>query len=265
MDRGALAQIVEAAELAPDDIVIEVGAGRGVLTRELAARVRRVIAVEIDAALCRVLEEELAPARNVTVVHADVLRTDIPSLLAPDGGPAPPYKVVANIPYYITGPILRFFLEAAHKPTRLVLLVQKEVAESVVAGPGDMSVLAVSVQLYGRPRIAGAVPARAFYPPLKVDSAVLRIDVYPAPAAGVRDTDTFFRVVRAGFGQPRKQLRNALAGGLRIAPGDALRLLAAAGIDAVRRAETLSLEEWARLADIVRRDAEAWQQARSGT
>lgn len=261
-DRRALARIVSAAELSADDIVIEVGPGRGVLTRELAARAQRVIAVEIDAALCQALERDLASAGNVTIVHRDILQTEVSSLLAHlRRGPAPPYKVVANIPYYITGPILRFFLEAAHKPSRLVLLVQKEVAQSIVAGPGQMGILAVSVQLYGRPRIVGTVPARAFHPPPRVDSAVLRIDVYDRPAAGVRDTDMFFRVVRAGFSSPRKQLRNALANGLRIALEDSARLLAEAQIDATRRAETLSLEEWARLADIVRRDVEARRMA----
>ncbi len=252
-DRGALARIVEAAELGPDDTVVEVGPGHGVLTRELAARVGRVIAIELDAALCRELEREMAPLGNVTVVQGNILDTDVAALLSPSGGPPPSYKVVANIPYYITGAILRFFLEGAQRPSRLVLLVQKEVAQSVAAAPGEMSVIGVSVQLYGAPRVMGRVPAGAFHPRPKVDSAILRIDVYAEPAAGVRDTDAFFRVVRAGFSSRRKQLRNALANGLRVDVGAAGRWLAEAGIDATRRPQMLSVEEWARLADVVRR------------
>lgn len=252
-DHGALARIVDAAELGPDDIVIEVGPGRGVLTRALAARVRRVIAVELDAALCRELEREIAALGNVTIVQGDILGTDVAALLSPSGGPPPPYKVVANIPYYITGAILRFFLEAARRPSRLVLLVQKEVAQSVVAGPGEMSVIGVSVQLYGSPRIMGYVPAEAFHPPPKVDSAILRIDVYVEPAAGVRDTEAFFRIVRAGFSSRRKQIRNALANGLRVDVGVAGRWLVEAGIEATQRPQTLLVEEWARLTDVVRR------------
>jgi len=256
-DRGALARIVEAAELETDDTIVEVGPGRGVLTRALAARVRRVIAIELDAALCRDLEREMAPLGNVTVVQGNILDADVAALLAPSGGPLPPYKVVANIPYYITGAILRFFLETGHRPSRLVLLVQKEVAQSVAAGPGEMSVIGVSVQLYGQPRVMGYVPPGAFHPPPKVESAILRIDVYAQPAAGVRDTESFFRVVRAGFSNRRKQIRNALANGLRVDVGLAGRWLAESGIDATRRPQTLSVEEWALLADVVRREAGA--------
>lgn len=154
------------------------------------------------------------------------------------------YKVVANLPYYIASAAIRHFLEAEFKPLRMVVMVQKEVAESIAAVPGKMSILSVGVQVYGKPVIAGYVPAQSFYPPPKVDSAIVRIDVYSRP---VVEIEGFFRVVRAGFSAPRKQLRNALAQGLSIPPSAAAKILSLSGISSQRRAETLSLEEWAEL------------------
>jgi 16S rRNA (adenine1518-N6/adenine1519-N6)-dimethyltransferase len=154
--------------------------------------------------------------------------------------------VVANLPYYITSPVLRHFLEASAKPQTMIVMVQKEVAEAIAAEPGRMSLLSVSVQFYGRPGIIGYVPAQSFYPAPEVDSAVLRIDLYSRPALAVAER-SFFDLVRAGFAAPRKQLANSLAQGLRVAKNDVLPLLAGADIESKRRAETLSLEEWARL------------------
>ena len=239
-DDRYLRRIVEAAELRSTDLVVEVGPGLGALTRELARRAGRVIAVEIDRGMAEALKTVLAPYPNVDVVNADILDLDPTQLVG--GGP---YKVVANLPYYITSPVLRRFLEETRaKPELVVVMVQREVAERIVARPGEMSLLAVSVQFYGAPRVVTLVPAQAFYPPPKVDSAVVRIDVYERPAVDVEPA-RFFRVVQAGFAQPRKQLHNAIANRLWLPRGSAPSLLSEAGVDPRRRPQTLSLEEWA--------------------
>jgi 16S rRNA (adenine1518-N6/adenine1519-N6)-dimethyltransferase len=239
IDGEVLKNITAAAELASTDTIIEVGPGLGVLTRELAQRAGRVIAIELDNKLAALLKQTLAPFHNVIIINDDVLKIE-PASLAAD------YKVVANLPYYITSPVLRHFLEASRKPRLMILMVQKEVAEAIAAKPGEMSLLSVSVQLYGEPKIISHVPAECFYPPPKVDSAIVRIDLYPKPKVAV-DEEDFFDVVRAGFSAPRKQLVNSLAQGLGVEKADALALLEAAKISPQRRAETLSLEEWARL------------------
>lgn len=243
IDIGVLEQIIEAAELTPSDIVIEVGAGLGVLTRELVERAEKVVAVEVDPRLAAVLSHILSSRPNLSIINADVLSLDPGELVAG----AESYKVVANIPYYITSPILRHFLEARHKPKLMVLTLQREVADTIVAGPGELSVLALSVQFYGRPTLVSHVPASSFYPAPKVDSAVVRIDVYQSPAVAVSDVGGFFEVVRAGFSARRKQLRNSLAAGLGLAPAVAAKLLQGAGVSPQRRAGTLALEEWARV------------------
>lgn len=251
-DRSVLGQVVEAAELGLTDTVIEVGAGLGVLTRELALRAGRVIAVELDQRLALALRQGLASLPNVEIVQGDILKLPPSQLLTPKGsvgaaGPWPSYKVVANLPYYITSAALRHFLEESPRPRLMVLMVQVEVAERIAAAPGQMSLLSVSVQLYGRPTILARVPARSFSPPPKVESAILRIDVHSKPPVAVPEAD-FFPVVRAGFTSRRKQLHNALAHALDFAPGEAQAVLAEAGISPQRRAQTLSVEEWAALA-----------------
>jgi len=244
VDRRALERIVEAAELTPADTVLEVGPGVGQLTRLLAEAAGRVVAVELDPQMVAALRQELAGLRNVEIVEADILQVD-PAALAG----RVPYKVVANLPYYITSAALRHLLEAQPPPSLLVVTVQEEVAARITAQPPEMSLLAVSVQFYGRPRRVTRIPAGAFYPPPKVDSAIVRIDVYPPGERPVQvdDVEWFFRVVRAGFGQRRKQLRNSLAAGLHLTAAEVEAALQRAGIDPHRRAETLSLEEWARL------------------
>jgi 16S rRNA (adenine1518-N6/adenine1519-N6)-dimethyltransferase len=251
IDEAAADPILEAAELSPHDAVLEVGPGVGTLTRCLAATVARVVAVELDQRLMPVLEHALAGYNNVELIHGDALELDPTSIMPPD------YKVVANIPYYITSALLRHLLEAGVRelpsnavgPTLMVLTVQEEVARRIVAQPGAMSLLAVSVQLYGRPRIVARLKAGAFYPRPKVNSAVLRIDLSagPRPDLNVTDVDLFFQLAKAGFGQRRKQLRNALAHGLGRSPIEMDAVLAQAGIDPRRRAETLTLAEWAEL------------------
>jgi 16S rRNA (adenine1518-N6/adenine1519-N6)-dimethyltransferase len=198
----------------------------------------------VDAALLAPLEQTLRPYGNVEVIQADILRLNLAQAGLPPG-----YKVAANIPYYITSAVLRHLLEAQARPSRIVLTVQREVAERIVAAPGDLSTLAVSVQFYSRPAIAARLPAGAFYPRPEVDSAVLTLEVLPAPAVAVSDVDGFFRVVKAGFSQKRKQLRNALAGGLRLPAAEVTAWLERAGVAPDRRAETLSLAEWAALSN----------------
>ncbi len=252
-------RIAAAAALAPGDTVIEVGPGLGVLSAELAARLDpttggRLIAVELDAALAPVLRERMAAFPAFTLVQGDILELAPGDLARTADGRLPRYKVVANLPYYITSAVLRHFLEADPPPTALVVMVQREVAERIVARPPDMSLLAVSVQFYGVPRLLFRVPPGAFHPAPKVESAVLRVDVYPPEArpVAVADVDAFFAVVRAGFGQRRKQLGNSLATGLARDKAAVAAALAQAGVDPSRRAETLTLAEWGAVAHEMR-------------
>jgi 16S rRNA (adenine1518-N6/adenine1519-N6)-dimethyltransferase len=243
VDHGALNKIVAAAGLASSDTVIEVGAGLGTLTRELAKKAGRILAVEVDARMVEALRASLADVSNVEIVNADILKCPPASLLGSESR----YKVVGALPYNIGTAVLRHFLEAQPRPQLMVVVLQKEVAQAIAAAPGDMGILSVSVQFYGRPRIAGYIPARGFYPSPKVESAILRIEVYDQPHVEVADEAAFFRVVRGGFAAPRKQLRNSLAQGLGVAPSDVNAMLLEAGIDPQRRAQTLSLDEWGKV------------------
>lgn len=246
-------RIAAAADLAPADTVIEIGPGLGVLTTELAGRLDPhrgcLVAVELDADLAPLLGARMAPYPQFHLVQGDILAQDPATLLAACAPGRPAYKLVANLPYYITSAVLRHFLTAHLRPQTLVVMVQREVAERIVAAPPAMSLLAVSVQIYGAPRIMFRVRPGAFHPPPKVESAVVRIDVYPPAARPVPlpDEDRFFALVRAGFGQKRKQLANALADGLRQPKPLILAGLARAGVEGRRRAETLTLAEWAAL------------------
>jgi len=249
VDSRVLKRIVAAAELAPEDTVVEVGPGLGILTQELVQHAGRVTAVEADPEMVSALDRLVVRSPNLTVVHGDIMQINPVSLLSSPGTgrTSATYKVVANIPYYITSAVLRHFLEASCPPTLMVVMVQKEVGHTIVAQPGDMSLLAVSIQFYGRPFIVARVPARSFYPPPKVDSVILRIDVYDKLPVAVPSARAFFDTARAGFSAPRKQLRNSLAQGLVIGTQEAAALLQRAGIDPRRRAETLRIEEWGRL------------------
>lgn len=242
-DPNTLDKIANAADIAPTDTVLEIGAGTGALTIKLAQRAAQVLAIEIDERLLPLLHSQLRDFPNVNVYHADILQVDLDVLL---GGR--PYLVVANLPYYITSKILRHLFETRHKAQRLVLTVQQEVAERLVAAPGEMSLLSVSAQFYGSPRIVARLSPSVFYPRPEVASAVVRIDVYAQPPVEVPDEAVFFHVVSAGFGQRRKQLKNSLSSGLAISHTAAADLLTRAGVDPMRRAETLSLEEWAAIA-----------------
>lgn len=243
VDDGVLETIIEAAALSPKDLVVEVGPGLGILTEELAKRAGKVIAIEVDSKLVSALSQSLGHLSNLSIISADVLEVELEEL----GGANLGYKVVANLPYYIAAPVLRHFLESPVKPQRMVIMVQKEVAQSIAAAPGKMSVLSIAVQFYGKPTIVANVPARSFYPAPKVDSAILSIDVYEQPIAEVEDVARFFQLVRAGFSTPRKQLRNSLALGLSLPPESAALLLNRAQISPKRRAETLTIEEWTKM------------------
>ena len=242
-DPLALEEIVSAAEIQPTDTVLEIGPGLGSLTRYLAVSAKEVIAVELDQKLIPPLKTVLSPYRNVNIIHGDVLKLSPKELISEDN-----YLVVANIPYYITSAVIRHLLESEAKPRRIVLTIQKEVAQRICARPGDMSLLALSVQVYGAPRIAAHIPAEAFFPAPKVDSAVLVVDIYPTPRIQEELLDSFFKLVKAGFSQKRKTLRNSLSSGLHISPGNAAEFLGRASIDPQRRAETLSIAEWEQLA-----------------
>jgi len=241
VDEEILDRTADVAEVGAAEEVLEIGPGLGTLTLRLAERAGRVVAVELDAELARIVEETVAGRGNVTVVNQDILRFAPAAYFQPRA-----YKVIGNLPYYVTSPILRHFLENPCPPSLMVMMLQREVAERITARAGEMSLLAVSVQLYAEPRIVRLVDAGAFYPPPKVDSALLRLDLLPKPAVDV-NTERFFAVVAAGFSQPRKQLHNALSQRFWMYPGQATELLREAGIDHRRRAETLSLEEWAEL------------------
>ena len=238
VEPAALTRVVEAAGIEPGQEVLEIGPGLGSLTRYLALAARKVVAVEIDQNFIPILEEVLAPYQNVTLVHNDILNVEPGDWLGPG------YQVIANIPYYITSAVIRHLLETASPPKRLALTIQREVAERICARPGDLSLLALSVQVYGCPRITARIPAGSFYPAPKVDSSVLRVDLYPQPLIAPEHLESFFKLAKAGFGQKRKTLRNSISSGLGWPAGRGAGLLTDSKIDPQRRAETLSLEEW---------------------
>jgi 16S rRNA (adenine1518-N6/adenine1519-N6)-dimethyltransferase len=245
IDSGVLHKIVQAAELAPGDTVIEVGPGLGVLTAELVKRAGRVIAVELDDNLAPLLQQTFHRASNLSVVHQDVLKISPAALLESAGVPfGGGYKVVANLPYYITSAVLRHFLEGDVPPSMMVVMVQKEVARAITASPGEMSLLSVAVQLYGDPRIVSSVSARSFFPAPKVDSAILKISVHTQPLIAAAGTASFFSLARAAFCANRKQLVNSLSQGMSLPKAEIRPLLDRAGIAPQRRAETLAIPEW---------------------
>jgi 16S rRNA (adenine1518-N6/adenine1519-N6)-dimethyltransferase len=242
-DRNIIRRIVEGAELSVDENVVEIGAGTGELTAELAARAGRVWAVEVDEDLCRRLRHRFEGVDNVEIVQADALRLDVAEFF----GAREPYVVVANLPYNAGTAIVRQLLESEHGPQRLVVMLQKEVAESMLAQPGRMSLVSVGVQVYATGRRLFQVPPGAFLPPPKVRSAVVRLDVRAEPLVPLAERERFFEVVRAGFSAPRKTLKNSLANGLRLDPAEATEAIERAGIDPARRPQALSVGDWLRL------------------
>lgn len=242
-DRLTLEHIADCADIGPDDTVLEIGPGLGTLTSELLRRAHKVVSVEFDPALARKLPGQF-PGKNLEVVHSDILSYDLTQL--PTG-----YKVAANVPYYITSKIVQLLMTSSNRPAVAVLLVQKEVAERLAATPGDMSILAVSAQVYADVSLGDVVPAELFTPPPKVDSQVVVLHTREQSLLGDMDEKSFFRVVKAGFSAKRKKLRSSLAGGLGVAKADVEALLARAEVSPDARAEDLSIAEWHRLATVV--------------
>lgn len=253
-DRPALDRLVTALELAGADQVVEIGPGLGVLTLELGRRVSHVVAVEIDPACVRALGFTLSELHNVRVVAGDILKKAASELIGR------PYRVVGNIPYNLTGALLMHLLEQAAIPTRIDLLVQREVAERLAAPPGGWSLATLAVRVYGRPELLMTVPREAFYPVPRVDSSLLRIVPGAAPALPGRDLPAFFEMARAFFQARRKQLPYALTRGLGVSGVEAKARLRVIGIDPLRRAETLTLDEWRKLFDSERAN---WRRSRS--
>ena len=238
-DKATLEAICNAASLEHSDTVLEIGPGLGDLTRQLLARAGKVIAVELDEYLAARLEAQISNP-NLEIVQADILKFDLTQLPLN-------YKVVANIPYYLTSNLIRVLSESPNSPELMVLLVQKEVAERLAAQAGQMSLLSISAQLYYQPKLGPVVPAKLFEPPPKVDSRVIVLSRHPEPLFNKLDTKRYFKVVKAGFSSRRKKLRGSLAAGLGITKPQADELLEKAGIDGDLRAQNLNLQDWHKL------------------
>ena len=243
IDNSVRDAIINEAGLSVGDTVIEVGPGMGVLTGEIARRAGRVVAVELDGSLARYLQQKMKRLGNVEVICSDILKLDLMDVLHGSEN----YKVVANIPYYITSPVLHYFMNALKRPLLMIIMMQKEVAEAITAPPGRMNFLSVSMRIYSHPSIVCRAPAASFYPAPAVDSAVVRFDMLPKPAVNVENPENFLQLIHYGFSAPRKMIRNSLAIGLKMEPDEADKILSDAGIDPQRRPATLSLDEWALL------------------
>lgn len=253
VDSGALRTMLEAADLGKGDFVVEVGPGFGVLTFPVADRAGRVLAIETDNRIIGILKALGSGYPNIDLLPANILRLDSRSLydrykiwskVKPG---KTKYKLVSNLPYYITSPILKQFLETDHRPDLIVVMVQREVAERITAKPGEMSILAISVQFFGQPELVRTVSRKSFWPKPEVDSAILKITPYQKLPHGVDDIRLFFRIVKAGFGERRKQLHNSLSGGLQLDDKTTRNLLAGVGIDPKTRAQDLTLAKWIKL------------------
>jgi 16S rRNA (adenine1518-N6/adenine1519-N6)-dimethyltransferase len=242
-ERDVLSRIADYAEIEKKDTVLEIGPGLGTLTSELLRRAEKVIAVEFDHELASKLPAQF-PGTNLEVIESDILRFDLTTL-------PKKYKVVANIPYYITSKIIQLLMESTNPPLDTVILVQKEVAQRLAARPGDMSILAISAQIYAEVYLGDTVPAELFTPPPKVDSQIVILKTREKPLVDDSDLEMFFKVVKAGFSAKRKILRSSLAGGLRLSKVEVEVLLQAAEIDHNYRAEMLSIDDWLRLTKVI--------------
>lgn len=238
-DEFSLEAMVDAGDIESIDTVIEIGPGLGTLTKKLCEKAKKVIAVELDDLLVAQLPDRVK-AKNLEVVHESIL--DYDTSLLPAG-----YKVIANIPYYLTSNLIRRMLENPNPPSVMVLLIQKEVAQRIVSKPGEMSILSVSVQFYAEAALKELVPAKLFTPPPKVDSQIIQIKLRTEPLFKDVDTEKFFKVVKAGFSEKRKKLRSSLSGGLHISKTEADEHLKKAGISSGVRAQELSLTDWYRI------------------
>lgn len=250
IDEQVIEDIMEGAEVGPEDCILEVGPGIGVMTQALAERAEKVVSVELDSSLLPVLDETLAAHDNVVIVNDDILKVDVRELIDREFQGRRP-KVVANLPYYVTTPIIMMFLEEGLPVTDIVVMVQKEVADRIVSGPGNKiyGALSVAVQFYADPCVIVKAPKGLFMPQPKVDSVVVRMRILDQPKVDVKDRQLFFRVVKAAFGMRRKTLLNALSAGLNISKDLVKDVMDSCAIDPKRRGETLSIEEFGQLAD----------------
>jgi 16S rRNA (adenine1518-N6/adenine1519-N6)-dimethyltransferase len=251
VDKASLRKIIAASDLDGDETVLEIGAGLGSLTHYLSRAVKDVIAVEFDERLIPALEMTTKALRNVRLVVGDILKLNFEELLGDQV-----YQVVANIPYNITSILIRHLMENERSPEMIVLTIQKEVAQRIVATPGDLSLLALSVQVYGTPRIVGHIPAKAFFPQPQVDSSIIRIEVHESPLVPQALLSTFFQLARMGFNQRRKQIRNSISAGSRVSKDVVTNWLRDSNISPQRRPQELELEDWIRLASVVRNSQE---------
>ena len=243
LDPEVVDRILGAGDLQANDVVVEIGPGRGVLTAKLVRQAGQVVAVEMDPYLAESLPRQLGGPPNLQVVCDDARGCDYHSFV-PVGSP---WKVVANLPYYAANPIVRRLLEEELRPDLLVVMVQQEVGRSMAAVPGKMNLLSVAVQFYGNASLVCTVPPSAFRPSPKVYSAVVRIDARPEPLLPPAEARSFFKLAKACFAAPRKQLHNSLSRGLNITPMEGLAIVEGASIDPVRRPGTLALDEWVTL------------------
>lgn len=238
-DEASLQAMCDLAEVGSNDTVLEIGPGLGTLTKKLVTRAKHVVAVEFDNVLAAGLAKEV-PARNLTVVHSDILRFDLTQLPTD-------YKVIANIPYYLTSNLVRVLSESTNPPASVTLLIQKEVAERIAAAPGDMSLLSVTAQLYFEPSLGPVVPAELFTPPPKIDSQIIHLSRRPQSLLAGQDSRVFIRTVKAGFSNRRKTLLNSLSAGLHLSKDEITALLHEADINPQQRPQSLSIDDWLRL------------------
>ncbi len=249
IDVSVREKILQAAELSASDMVVEVGPGLGILTEQLVMQAGNVVTVEIDDRLAKRLQKKLSNYANIRIVTGDILKIDLDRLLGTEKN----YKVVANIPYYITSPLLHYFLYRVTRPEIMIIMMQKEVAIDITSPPDKMSYLSLSMQLFSYPEIICFVPASCFYPPPRVESAVVKFSMRKSPAVQVDDINRFLDFVRMGFAAPRKKISNSLAIGMQIDSFEANKILAEAGLDAQKRPGMLLMEEWKRLYDLVKK------------
>lgn len=250
-DDAVLRRIVEDAKISSEDVVLEIGPGQGALTELLVAKCKKVIAIELDDRLIPLLQEKFADTKNLEIIHEDILKINLPELISSLQLADNSYKVVANIPYYITAPIIRLLLETKYPPIEMILMAQKEVAERICAKPGEMSILAVSVQYYAKAEYLFTVSKNSFDPVPKVDSAILKIKLKVESEKSKEETKKFFRVVKAGFSAKRKTLANNLASSLQLDKKVAEQKLESLGFSANVRAQELGVEDWKKMQNIL--------------
>lgn len=248
-DEEILKKIISVANINTDDFILEIGPGEGVLTAEMAKVARKVLAIEIDHELIGNLKKRFSAKEKIEIIQADILTINLPEIIQKNI-PNQKYKLIANIPYYITSKIIRLFLETTYPPTEMLLMVQKEVAERIIAKPGQLSILALSVQYYATPELLFIVPRKAFFPIPEVDSAIIKISLNKNAGLKSEDSKRFFRVVKAGFSAKRKTLANNLSASLKITKTEATTKITSLGLGANIRAQELSLAEWKKIAEL---------------